>query len=142
MVTKMRGAVLFLQEGRLRERTPAQISQKPPKEVKPKPMDRITDVAIFKVRAKPGLVPPSGFFCLFPPRLLASLLFLRTDKVYVPSRGTQRGVSRATSPWWEEDEVGLNGMTQTKGGHFSLETSSAVATGQVYVDRADWPLFT
>lgn len=39
MVTKMRGAVLFPQEGRSREMTPAQISQKPPKEVKPMPAD-------------------------------------------------------------------------------------------------------
>lgn len=36
MVTERRGSVLSPQEGRSKDRTPAQISQKPPKEVKPK----------------------------------------------------------------------------------------------------------
>lgn len=39
MVTKMSGAVLLSQEGIPKEMTPVQISQKPPKEVKPKPTD-------------------------------------------------------------------------------------------------------
>lgn len=91
MVTKMRGAVLFLQEGRLRERTPAQISQKPPKEVKPKPMDRITDVAIFKVRAKPGLVPPSGFFCLFPPKIISIIVIFKDRQGLCSFKGNPEG---------------------------------------------------
>lgn len=33
MVTEMRGAVLFPQEGRPKEMTPVQISQKPPKKL-------------------------------------------------------------------------------------------------------------
>lgn len=41
MVTEMRGAVLFPQEGRPKEVTPAQISQKPPKKINLKPTDRI-----------------------------------------------------------------------------------------------------
>lgn len=39
MVTEMSGAVLLPQEGIPKEMTPVQISQKPPKEVKPKPTD-------------------------------------------------------------------------------------------------------
>lgn len=88
--------------------TPAQISQKPPKEVKPKPTDRIAVMLPFSVRAKPGLVPPSGFFCLSPPPRLLASLFLRTEEVYVPARGARRGVSRANLTWvgggWGEPE--------------------------------------
>lgn len=91
-MTEMRGAVLFPQEGRPEEMTPAQISQKPPKEVKPKSTDRMAIRLPFSVRAKPGLVPPSGFFCLPPPPRLLASLFLRTDEVYVRScEGSQEG---------------------------------------------------
>lgn len=68
MVTKMRGAVLFPQEGRSEEMTPAQISQMPPKEVKPKPADQIGDVLPFsKSEQNQVLFQPNGFCFLFSP---------------------------------------------------------------------------
>lgn len=95
MVTKMRGAVLFPQEGSSEEMTPAQISQKPPKEVKPKPTDQIADVLPFsksktRFRSTQWILLP-----FFPLRLLASSLLSRTDKVGVPLKGDRRGVGRA-----------------------------------------------
>lgn len=94
MVTEMRGALLFPQEGRSEEMTPAPISPNPPEEVKPKPTDRIADVLPFsKSEQNQVLFHPVDSFAFFsPPRLLASSLFLRTDKVDVPTRGARRGV--------------------------------------------------
>lgn len=79
MVTEMRGALLFPQEGRSEEMTPAPISPNPPEEVKPKPTDRIADVLPFSVRAKPGFVPPSGFFCLFFTPEIISIIAIFKD---------------------------------------------------------------
>lgn len=62
--------------------TPAQISQKPPKGVKPMPADRIADVLPFSKSEQNQVLfhPVDSFAFPPPPRLLASLLFLRTDR--------------------------------------------------------------
>lgn len=111
MVTKMRGAALFPQEGSSEEMTPAQISQKPPKEVKPKPTDQIADVLPFsksktRFRSTQWILLP-----FFPLRLLASSLLSRTDKVGVPLK------AEPTSHQREEDRAGPSSTAQTKGGH-------------------------
>lgn len=98
MVTKMRGAVLFPQEGRFEEMTPAQTNQMPPKEVKPKPTDQIADVLPFsKSEQNQVWFHPvdSVAFPTPPPRLLASSFFLKPDQVDVPLKGDRRGASRA-----------------------------------------------
>lgn len=71
--------------------TPAQISQKPPKEVKPKPTDRIAVMLPFSVRAKPGLVPPSGFFCLSPPPKIISIIIFKDRGGLRSCEGSQEG---------------------------------------------------
>lgn len=91
-MTEMRGAVLFPQEGRPEEMTPAQISQKPPKEVKPKSTDRMAIRLPFSVRAKPGLVPPSGFFCLPPPKIISIVIFKDRRGLRTFLRGEPGGV--------------------------------------------------
>lgn len=66
------------------------------------------------------------------------MLFLRTDKVDVSVRGARRGMGRTGLAWWEADGAGLSSRAQTWV-VISLDTST-VATGQVFVDRADRPL--
>lgn len=70
MVTEMRGAVLFPQEGRPKEGTPAQISGKPPKKINLKPTDRIADLLPFsKSEQNQTLFHPVDIFAFpSPPR--------------------------------------------------------------------------
>lgn len=78
MVTKMRGAVLFPQEGRSEEMTPAQISQMPPKEVKPKPTDQIADVLPFsKSEQNQVLFHPVDSVAFFPPEIISIIIIFK-----------------------------------------------------------------
>lgn len=81
MVTKMRGAVLFPQEGRSEEVTPAQSSQMPPEVVKPKPTDRTAAVLPFtKSERSQVLFHPVDSVAFPPTPEIISIIIIFKDR--------------------------------------------------------------
>lgn len=81
MVTKMRGAVLFPQEGRSEEVTPAQSSQMPPEVVKPKPTDQTADVLPFsKSEQNQVLFHPVDSVAFPPTPEIISIIIIFKDR--------------------------------------------------------------
>lgn len=79
-------------------------------------------------------------FAFFSPKIIGIIAIFKNRQVYVPARGVRRGVSRANLALVGGGWGGPERLWLRRSGGISLETS-AVATGQAYVDGADWPLF-
>lgn len=72
--------------------TPAQISQKPPKGVKPMPADRIADVLPFSKSEQNQVLfhPVDSFAFPPPPKIIGIIVIFKNRQIHVPARGVRR----------------------------------------------------